>query len=112
MISDNGLLMDASPAVAKVTVSVKNTGNRDGSEVVQLYIHDRAASVVQPPLQLRAFEKVNLKAGESKEVTFVLGFDELSIIGQDMKRVLEAGEFDIMVGASSQDIRQKGTLEI
>ena len=112
MISDNGLLMDASPAVAKVTVSVKNTGNRDGSEVVQLYIHDCAASVVQPPLQLRAFEKVNLKAGESKDVTFVLGFDELSIIGQDMKRVLEAGEFEIMVGASSQDIRQKGTLEI
>lgn len=112
MISDNGLLMDASPAVAKVTVSVKNTGNRDGSEVVQLYIHDCAASVVQPPLQLRAFEKVNLKAGESKDVTFVLGFDELSIIGQDMKRVLEAGEFEIMVGASSLDIRQKGTLEI
>lgn len=112
MISDNGLLMDASPAVAKVTVSVKNTGNRDGSEVVQLYIHDCAASVVQPPLQLRAFEKVNLKAGESKDVTFVLGFDELSIIGRDMKRVLEAGEFEIMVGASSLDIRQKGTLEI
>ena len=112
MTSDNGLMMDASPAVAKVTVNVKNTGSRDGSEVVQLYVHDRAASVAQPPLQLRAFEKISLKAGESRDVTFTLGFDELSIIGLDMKRVLEAGEFDIMVGASSQDIRQKGILKI
>ena len=112
MASDNGLMMDASPAVAKVTVNVKNTGSRDGSEVVQLYVHDRAASVAQPPLQLRAFEKISLKAGESRDVTFTLGFDELSIIGLDMKRVLEAGEFDIMVGASSQDIRQKGILKI
>lgn len=112
MTSDNGLMMDASPAVAKVTVNVKNTGSRDGSEVVQLYVHDRAASVAQPPLQLRAFEKISLKAGESRDVTFTLGFDELSIIGLDMKRMLEAGEFDIMVGASSQDIRQKGILKI
>lgn len=112
MTSDIGLMMDASPAVAKVTVNVKNTGSRDGSEVVQLYVHDRAASVAQPPLQLRAFEKISLKAGESRDVTFTLGFDELSIIGLDMKRVLEAGEFDIMVGASSQDIRQKGILKI
>ena len=112
MASDNGLMMDASPAVAKVTVNVKNTGSRDGSEVVQLYVHDRAASVAQPPLQLRAFEKISLKAGESRDVTFTLGFDELSIIGLDMKRVLEAGEFDIIVGASSQDIRQKGILKI
>ena len=112
MTSDNGLMMDASPAVAKVTVNVKNTGSRDGSEVVQLYVHDRAASVAQPPLQLRAFEKISLKAGESRDVTFTLGFDELSIIGLDMKRVLEAGEFDIMVGVSSQDIRQKGILKI
>lgn len=112
MASENGLMMAASPALAKVKVTVKNTGTRDGSEVVQLYIHDRAASTVQPPLQLRAFEKVNLKAGESRTVEFTLGFDELSIINADMKRVLEKGEFDIMVGASSQDIRQKGVLEI
>ena len=63
-------------------------------------------------MQLRAFEKISLKAGESRDVTFTLGFDELSIIGLDMKRVLEAGEFDIMVGASSRDIRQKGILKI
>lgn len=112
MESDNGLMMAASPAVAKVRVNVKNTGSRDGSEVVQLYIHDQAASVVQPPIQLRAFEKVRLKAGESRTVEFTLGFDELSIIGADMRRVLEKGKFDIMVGSSSQDIRQKGVLDL
>ena len=110
--SAGGLLMAASPAVAKVAVTVTNTGSRDGSEVVQLYIHHRAASAAQPPIELRAFEKVQLKAGESREVQFTLGFDELSIIGADMKRVLEKGSVDIMVGASSQDIRQKGVLEI
>mgnify|MGYP004518153455 FL=1 len=112
MSSEKGLLLNASPAFAKVKVTVKNTGSRDGSEVVQLYIHDRAASVAQPPLQLRAFEKLNLKAGESRTVEFTLGFDELSIIGADMKRVLEKGQFEIMVGASSADIRQKGLLEL
>lgn len=112
MTSADGLRMSASQPLAKVRLTVKNTGKRDGAEVVQLYVHDRAASVAQPPLQLRAFEKISLKAGESRDVTFTLGFDELSIIGLDMKRVLEAGEFDIMVGASSQDIRQKGILKI
>ena len=68
--------------------------------------------MVQPQIQLRAFEKVSLKAGESKKVEFTLGFDELSLINADMKRVVEPGEFDIMVGASSADIRQRGTLEL
>ena len=110
--SANGLQMADSKPLAKVTLTVTNTGKRDGAEVVQLYVHDRAASVAQPPLQLRAFDKVSLKAGESKTVTFTLGFDELSIIGADMKRVVEPGEFDIMVGASSQDIKQRGVLKL
>ena len=80
--------------------------------MVQLYVHDRAASVAQPPIQLRAFKKVWLKAGESRQVEFTLGFDELSIVGADMKRVLERGDFDIMVGASSADIRQSGVLSL
>lgn len=112
MASDNGLRMSASQPLAKVRLTVKNTGKRDGAEVVQLYVHDRAASVAQPPIQLRAFQKVWLKAGESRQVEFTLGFDELSIIGADMKRVLERGDFDIMVGASSADIRQSGVLSL
>ena len=112
MTSASGLRMSASQPLAKVRLTVKNTGKRDGAEVVQLYVHDRAASVAQPPIQLRAFQKVWLKAGESRQVEFTLGFDELSIIGADMKRVLERGDFDIMVGASSSDIRQSGVLSL
>ena len=112
IVSANGLMMGDSPELAKVELTVKNTGLRDGSEVVQLYIHNRAASVAQPPLQLRAFKKISLKAGESGKVVFRLGFDELSFIGVDMKRVLEKGEYDILVGASSEDIRQKGVLTL
>ena len=112
MTSADGLRMSASQPIAKVRLTVTNTGKRDGAEVVQLYVHDRAASVAQPPIQLRAFQKVWLKAGESRQVEFTLGFDELSIIGADMKRVLERGDFDIMVGASSADIRQSGVLSL
>ncbi len=91
-----------------VTLTVRNSGSRDGYEVAQLYLHDRAASVAQPQMALRAFEKVYLKAGESRQITFCLGFDELSMINRDMRRVVEPGVFDVLVGASSQDIRLKG----
>ena len=110
--SADGLQMGKSQPLAKVTLNVKNTGSRDGAEVVQLYVHDKAASVALPQIQLRAFDKVMLKAGESKTVTFTLGFDELSFIGADMKRVVEKGDFDIMVGSSSKDIRTRGILKL
>lgn len=112
MSSKNGLQMAASLPLAEVALTVKNTGSRDGEEVVQLYIHDKASSVVQPPLQLRAFKKVSLKAGEEKQVTFTLGFDELSVINADLRRAVERGEFEIMVGSSSQDIKQRGLLTL
>lgn len=100
-------LSEGSGAV-RVSLTVKNTGNRSGHEVVQLYLSDRAATVSQPPLQLRAFKKVCLDAGESQRIEFTLGFDELSLINQEMKRVVEPGEFEVLVGASSSDIRLKG----
>ena len=99
-------LSEGSGAV-RVSLTVKNTGNRSGHEVVQLYLSDRAATVSQPPLQLRAFKKVCLDAGESQRIEFTLGFDELSLINQEMKRVVEPGEFKVLVGASSSDIRLK-----
>lgn len=99
-------LSEGSGAV-RVSLTVKNTGNRSGHEVVQLYLSDRAATVSQPPLQLRAFKKVCLDAGESQRIEFTLGFDELSLINQEMKRVVEPGEFEVLVGASSSDIRLK-----
>lgn len=100
-------LSEGSGAV-RVSLTVKNTGDRSGHEVVQLYLSDRAATVSQPPLQLRAFKKVCLDAGESQRIEFTLGFDELSLINQEMKRVVEPGEFEVLVGASSSDIRLKG----
>ncbi len=99
-------LSEGSGAV-RVSLTVKNTGDRSGHEVVQLYLSDRAATVSQPPLQLRAFKKVCLDAGESQRIEFTLGFDELSLINQKMKRVVEPGEFEVLVGASSSDIRLK-----
>ena len=97
--------LSASSDSVRVSLTLTNSGQRSGDEVVQLYLSDRAASVSQPPLQLRAFKKVCLDAGESRRVEFTLGFDELSLINADMKRVVEPGDFDILVGASSQDIR-------
>lgn len=99
-------LSEGSGAV-RVSLTVKNTGDCSGHEVVQLYLSDRAATVSQPPLQLRAFKKVCLDAGESQRIEFTLGFDELSLINQKMKRVVEPGEFEVLVGASSSDIRLK-----
>lgn len=99
-------LSEGSGAV-RVSLTVKNTGDCRGHEVVQLYLSDRAATVSQPPLQLRAFKKVCLDAGESQRIEFTLGFDELSLINQEMKRVVEPGEFEVLVGASSSDIRLK-----
>ena len=104
--------LSASSDSVRVSLTVTNTGERSGDEVVQLYLSDRAASVSQPPLQLRAFKKVCLDAGESREVTFNLGFDELSLINAEMKRVVEPGEFRVLVGASSQDIRLKGQFTV
>jgi beta-glucosidase len=84
-----------------VTVDVTNTGSRTGDEVVQLYIRDLVSSVTRPTKELRGFERVTLRAGETKTVTFSLGPDELSLVDRRMQRVVEPGRFEIMVGASS-----------
>ena len=104
--------LSASSDSVRVSLTLTNSGQRSGDEVVQLYLSDRAASVSQPPLQLRAFKKVCLDAGECRRVEFTLGFDELSLINADMKRVVEPGDFDILVGASSQDIRLRAKFTV
>ena len=96
----------------QVSVDVKNIGEREGDEVVQLYIHHLTGSVVSPVQQLKGFDRISLKPGEGKTVTFTLTPEELSILNQDMHWVVEPGPIDIMVGASSRDIRQKGKLQI
>lgn len=85
----------------KVTVRVKNTGKRSGEEVVQLYIHDQAASVSRPERELKAFEKIALKPNQRQTVTFTLSADDLGFYNQRGEYVVEPGVFDIFVGGTS-----------
>ena len=94
----------------EVTVRVKNTGVRDGDEVVQLYVIDPLASTVRPRKQLRAFDRVFVKAGETVPVTLKLGPDAFSLVDAAGKTVIERGDFILEVGASSEDIRLKETI--
>lgn len=91
-----------------VTCTVKNTGDRDGQEIVQLYIRDMVASIAQAPILLKAFERVELKKGESKTITFNLGKRELSMYNAQLEEVVEPGDFKVMIGAASDDIRLEG----
>ncbi|MFW5689121.1 MAG: glycoside hydrolase family 3 N-terminal domain-containing protein [Spirochaetota bacterium] len=86
-----------------VSVTVHNTGERAGAEVVQLYIRDVVSSVTRPLKELRAFERVEIAAGESERVTLRVPFDELALVDQDLVRRVEPGEFEVMVGSSSRD---------
>ena len=95
-----------------VSATVTNAGRRAGADVVQLYVRDKVSSVVTYDSVLRGFEKVFLEPGESRRVTFNLSRDDLSIVGKDMVRVFEPGEFDIMVGSSSTDIRLSGMVSL
>jgi beta-glucosidase len=97
---------------ATVGVDVTNTGKRVGDEVVQLYVHDVVGSVARPVKQLRGFRRIALEPGETKRVEMTLGPEALALHDRDMKKVVEPGKFDIMVGASSADIRQHGMLEV
>jgi beta-glucosidase len=86
----------------RVLAEVRNTGGRAGSEVVQLYIRDRVSSVTRPVKELKGFQKVWLKPGEATTVALAITPDALSFTGVDMRRVVEPGEFDVMVGTSSR----------
>ncbi len=95
-----------------VSVAIKNTGDRYGAEVVQLYVKDVKSSVERPNKELKGFEKVYLKPGESKEVTFTISDRDLSFF--DAKKhdwVAEPGKFELLVGSSSTDIREKISFE-
>ena len=94
----------------EVTVNVKNTGAYDGDEVVQLYVIDPLASTVRPRKQLRAFDRVFIKAGETVPVTLKLGPEAFSLVDASGATVIERGDFILEVGASSEDIRLKETI--
>lgn len=89
----------------KASVTVTNTGSREAAEVVQLYIRDIFASVVRPVKELKGFERITLKAGESRKVEFEITPDLLKFYNSNLDFVLEPGDFDIMVGGNSRDVK-------
>lgn len=91
----------------EVSFTVTNTGDRDGDEIAQMYLSDKVSSVTTYESQLRGFERVHLKAGESKELHFVLEPDDLKLLDINMNWLVEPGEFEVLVGSSSQDIKLK-----
>jgi len=88
----------------EVSVDVRNAGDVDGEEVVQLYIRDLVSSVTTPTKTLKGFQRVRISKGETRTVKFLLTGEELSIWNRQMKRVVEAGEFEIMVGGNSEEL--------
>lgn len=95
-----------------IKVEVENVGKQDGKEVVQLYVRDKVSSVVTPVKELKRFEKVLIKAGETKEVTFHLPMKELSLWNAEMQEVVEPGEFELQVGTASDNILLTKTISV
>ena len=94
----------------EVSFKVKNTGKYDGEEVSQLYMRDEYASVVQPMKQLKHFERFHLKKREEKKVTFVLTEEDFFLVNYTLKKVVESGNFHLMIGAASNDIRLQNVI--
>ena len=96
----------------KVRFKLKNTGSHEGDEIVQLYIKDILSSVVRPVQELKGFQRIRLKAGEEKEVVFEITPELLEQLDNELKPIVEPGEFRIMIGSSSRDLPLKATLTI
>lgn len=96
----------------EVSFRVRNAGSYDGEEVAQLYLRDEYASVVQPLKQLKHFERFHLKRGETKSVKFILSEKDFALINREMNTVVEPGTFQLMIGASSDNIRLQTKVQI
>ena len=102
------------PATGTATIrcTIKNTGRRPGEEVAQLYVRDVLATVARPVLELKGFERVALQPGEQRTLTFTIGPDALRMLDANMKWIVEPGEFRVLIGASSKDLRLRGQLTV
>ena len=96
----------------RVRVTVRNTGARDGDEVAQLYLKDMLATVVRPVQELKAFQRVPLKAGKAREVIFTITPAMLTMLDKNLRPVIEPGEFRVLVGSSAADIRLQGMFKV
>jgi beta-glucosidase-like glycosyl hydrolase len=104
--------IDAATGTIRVRFVVRNTGNRAGTAVPQLYVRDLLASVVRPVKELKAFGRVELRPGESARVTFEVPTDVLCFTGPEGRRIVEPGEVELQVGASSADVRLRATVNL
>jgi beta-glucosidase len=95
-----------------VSFDVKNTSHIDGDEVAQLYLRDEVASVVQPNRQLKHFERLHIKAGETRHVTFTLTKADLEVVTANLQRVVEPGDFTVMIGSASDNIKLTGNFTV
>ncbi|HEY4064729.1 MAG TPA: glycoside hydrolase family 3 C-terminal domain-containing protein [Puia sp.] len=95
-----------------VHCTIKNTGEREGDEVVQLYTHEEVASVTRPVLELKGFFRIHLRPGESRELSFMLSPANMQSLDKELHWTVEPGDYRIMIGASSRDLRLKGTLTV
>ena len=93
-------------------MTLTNSGQRQGSEVVQLYIRDKVASMVRPLQELKAFQRVTLQPGETAELCFTLPVDMLNFTRRGGKRIVEPGEFELQVGSSCRDIHGVSTVTV
>jgi beta-glucosidase len=96
----------------EVSVTIANTGKYDGEEIVQLYLHDLVGSIARPTEELKDFKKIKLLAGQSKTIKFLIDKGKLSFYNQQLQWVAEPGDFEVMIGASSKDIRLKDSFEL
>ena len=104
MLNSDSMSADGS---VEASILVSNTGQRDGDEVVQLYIHQQASSIARPVKELRGFQRIHLKTGEQRRITFCIDHEQLQYLDAQGKPVLEPGLFDIMIGGNSEDTLSK-----
>ena len=95
----------AADGSVEASIMVHNTGQRDGDEVVQLYVHQQASTIARPVKELRGFQRIHLKAGEQRRVTFCIDREQLQYLNAQGEPVLESGLFDIMIGGNSDDTK-------
>ena len=105
--SDITLSTSAPKGNQTITASVQltNSGTRAGKEVVQLYIHDVVGSITRPVKELKGFQKVELKPGETKTISFSISTNDLKFYNGDLKYDWESGDFEIMIGGNSRDVK-------
>jgi beta-glucosidase len=96
----------------EVSMTITNTGKYDGEEIVQLYLRDVVGSIARPVQELKDFTKIKLQAGQNKTIKFIIDREKLSFYNQQLQWVAEPGEFNLIIGASSKDIRLKDSFEL